>query len=331
MKKRAVLFSVAIVGLPLSACGTAPEPTANVVASESVGIASASGGIDGGCESQSTVGVCELSCGKPTTVKYVTVASSQVASLEKRGDGVCAPGASSCCIVPGSADAGAGEPSVCTNFETDSNNCGACGAVCPAAQSCVAGTCACPTGESLCGSACVTESSDTNNCGACGVVCAAGDTCTSGVCVAPCGAGQTLCGGVCENTQSDPSNCGACGTVCPAGSICDQGACNSNPSPQCAGETCSTFTSCDLDGTCGGSGVCGSTSTGGGICVNGATPCAGLTLCPGGSSDCSGGQVCFVNSCCGNPVCVPTSAFFGSGADPTPPATTGATIASPAP
>jgi hypothetical protein len=108
----------------------------------------------------------------------------------------------------------------------------------------------------------VTESSDTNNCGACGVVCAAGDTCTSGVCVAPCGAGQTLCGGVCENTQSDPSNCGACGTVCPAGSICDQGACNSNPSPQCAGETCSTFTSCDLDGTCGGSGVCGSTSTG---------------------------------------------------------------------
>jgi hypothetical protein len=74
----------------------------------------------------------------------------------------------------------------------------------------------------------------------------------------------------------------------------------------CAGQTCSTFTTCNPGSGCAFP-VCGSLAEGGGACVEGTTACSGLTNCTS-SADCSGG-LCLVNTCCGRPVCVNASAF----------------------
>ena len=90
-----------------------------------------------------------------------------------------------------------------------------------------------------------------------------------------------------------------------------------NPDPECAGQTCGTFTTCNPGGSCGFNGVCGSTASGGGLCIDGSTLCAGLADCAGGA--CAGGSICFVNSCCGRPVCVPPSQFCSNTESPSAP------------
>jgi hypothetical protein len=113
-----------------------------------------------------------------------------------------------------------------TNTSNDSKNCGACGNVCPSAQSCVAGACECPAGEAMCGAACVNESTDPNNCGACGNVCPSGGTCGNGTCPSPCPANEILCGGTCVDETTDPNNCGSCGNQCAGpGATCNAGVC----------------------------------------------------------------------------------------------------------
>jgi hypothetical protein len=67
------------------------------------------------------------------------------------------------------------------NLNTDPQNCGGCGRPCTGNQICGGGTCACPTGTTLCGGTCVNETSDANNCGACGHSCLGG-TCSGGLC-----------------------------------------------------------------------------------------------------------------------------------------------------
>jgi len=80
-----------------------------------------------------------------------------------------------------------GSPAVCRYTAGDSSNCGACSNTCTGGTSCTAGTCACPTGQTLCGAgssaACRDLLNDSNHCGACGRVCTAGATCASGNCV----------------------------------------------------------------------------------------------------------------------------------------------------
>lgn len=71
--------------------------------------------------------------------------------------------------------------------------------------------------------------------------------------------------------------------------------------PECAGATCGSFTSCSTNVDC----VCGSVAGGGGICVPGSTACESLQLCE--NLVCPPGSVCSVNSCCGDPVCIPLS------------------------
>jgi|HubBroStandDraft_1064217.scaffolds.fasta_scaffold49367_1 hypothetical protein len=127
------------------------------------------------------------------------------------GNVVCEAGGTTSCFAPtpNLCPASGGNPAFCTNFTDTASTCGGCtaagssplGVVCPAAETCQSGVCACPTaGQSLCSGACVALNT-TTNCGTCGNACAAGDTCTGGVCTVP-----------------PPTICPATGT-CPANSI----------------------------------------------------------------------------------------------------------------
>jgi hypothetical protein len=122
----------------------------------------------------------------------------------------------------------------CVNTQTDNNNCGMCGMVCPMGQSCQMGRCACPTGQTACGTppACVNLMTDRANCGMCGRACTVmGQTCTAGTCACPMG--QTACGSgtaaACVDLQTDASNCGMCGRACSRGTACIGGMCRGMP------------------------------------------------------------------------------------------------------
>jgi hypothetical protein len=127
---------------------------------------------------------------------------------------------------------------VCIDLQTDVNNCGACGNVCPEAQpgfdvGCAAGNCffmrerACAEGLSSCNGVCVNRQTDPANCGVCGNVCAAGEICFGGQCARDnrCAAGLTFCNGVCVDLLIDPANCGACGSACGILETCAGGVC----------------------------------------------------------------------------------------------------------
>jgi hypothetical protein len=128
---------------------------------------------------------------------------------------------------------------ICVDLQSDVDNCGACGHVCPEAQpgferGCVEGTCffqrerapACEPGLSRCSEGCVDLASDAANCGACGNACAAGEVCFGGVCAREhrC-APLTNCADVCVDLSADAANCGACGNACAADEICFAGQC----------------------------------------------------------------------------------------------------------
>jgi hypothetical protein len=80
----------------------------------------------------------------------------------------CCPTGTACCN------------GACTSLNSDPNNCGACGNVCPAsAPICNQGTCSgCPPW--------INFDWDNQNCGACGVVCPNNSACSFGVCGSIC-------------------------------------------------------------------------------------------------------------------------------------------------
>ncbi len=150
-----------------------------------------------------------------------------------------------------------------TNLSNDSNNCGACGKVCPEnfgymnlTSACVDGRCepSCrkkllyPSGfENFADCNKVLEdgceiniSTDANNCGACGNKCADGVACIDGKCGCP--PGFMLCAdpyatnGKCIDVRSDDANCGACGNRC--GTPADAGALPDNMVYACADSQC---------------------------------------------------------------------------------------------
>lgn len=82
--------------------------------------------------------------------------------------------------------------------------------------------------------------------------------------------------------------------------------CTIGPDPDCIGSTCGNFTSCNPGSGCG-SPICASIAEGGGACVEGTTSCDESASCST-SEDCPG-SLCFVDTCCGRPVCAPEGAF----------------------
>jgi hypothetical protein len=151
----------------------------------------------------------------------------------------------------------------CTNVQTDTQNCGACGTVCTSGQTCTAGVCACSAGLLNCAGSCV--SSDATHCGNCTMACT-GTTpvCSNNACSAGCVTGQTACtGGACANLQTDNGNCGTCGKVCSGGSTCNAGSCTCTVSgQQLCGSTCTDTTSNTANcGTCGHACTAGQTCT----------------------------------------------------------------------
>ncbi len=174
------------------------------------------------------------------------------------GSSLCAHcGAQACCN------------GICTDTNTDTNNCGQCGNACLPGPSpdCVMGLCGCS--------------------GFSGQACAAGDTC---------------CSNGCKNLLTDTSNCGECGKKCSAGQVCSNGTCScGSAGAQCTGtQICCpagspSATCVDKNTDNKNCGYCGNQCQNNGACVNGLCPTAN---CGPGGTPCPTGQQCCPNICC---------------------------------
>jgi hypothetical protein len=187
----------------------------------------------------------------------------------------------------------------CKNLNNDAANCGKCGAVCPAGQSCRAGACVAPPPmcmppTTMCPAGCRNLNNDEANCGACGKICPAGQTCMAGACKAPpppmCQPPTTMCPNGCKNLNNDEANCGGCGKACPAGQTCMAGACKAPPPPMCQPPTTMCPNGCknlnNDEANCGG---CGKACPAGQTCMAGACKAPPPPMCPGNQTMCPNG------------------------------------------
>ncbi len=193
------------------------------------GLGDCDGSVTNGCEtnlntSATNCGLCGRACSLANATAGCAAGACTVAS--------CNSGFANC-----NGTAGDGCE---VNTQSDSNNCGACGNVCPGGQRCSAGTCVstCPDGQNICGSSCVTTATDPDHCGGCSMVCSnnnvAARTCTASACSGACSTGFADCNSNlrtdgCEvNTNTNATHCGGCGMACSS----------SNVTPACSGGVC---------------------------------------------------------------------------------------------
>lgn len=194
--------------------------------------------------------------------------------------------------------------------ETDEQNCGECGVLCPSAgldcdqpQQCITGACVClgtsivpvcAPGFADCGAGCVDLASTKESCGECGNACAddplcpVPTVCVAGGCVCPgaapvCPPGGTPCGDLCVDASSDAANCGECGNAC-----ADDGVfCNGTAA--CVAGGCTQVAQ-----PCGAQG-CNESTHGCGVCDDPEFPC------PAGGSFCEGFLACERRACVVHP------------------------------
>jgi len=180
----------------------------------------------------------------------------------------------------------------CTDLATDPNHCGKCGDACGGTdgreESCNAGSCGCPEGESRCVSggnvACTNLKTDPQNCGECGNdVTAAGKTpahCVDGEAVpVRCNEYEAFCGNVCIDTNHNEANCGGCDMPCAAGEVCldtckaadDPTLCTNIQDNPCGSQNyfCSGSYYCDPQSQTASSNGC----------TQGPPPCVGIGIC----------------------------------------------------
>jgi len=239
------------------------------------------------------------------------VYSSCAGALPEAVCTLAAGGLGNCC---------SGQCVAAAGFQSDANNCGACGQACAPGSTCSAGQCtgtcgACPAGETSLGSC----------------VCFR-DTCTGATDDTPCARpgdqgtfplsypSGICCGGACVDFAFDPAHCGGCG-ACPANQFCfdyrcQAGASCSNPNQnqlcligsnqwgECCSGTCADVLNDNLN--CNG---CGETCPSNTTCQHSvcAYPDGGASQCTLSNpalpvETCPAGTFCFLGF-----TCVPTS------------------------
>ncbi len=142
---------------------------------------------------------------------------------------VCAGGKCSC--PSGKTQCG----NTCVDLYNDQNNCGACGTVCPSAQTCAQGICVCPTAGQLdycpASNICTNLDSDVTNCGTCGhTLPVTRDLQSPAGCICPHTDAILHLRQLCTDINNDPNNCGGCGNICSdcqtrTRLACNQGVC----------------------------------------------------------------------------------------------------------
>ena len=214
------------------------------------------GRAEDGCEARlDSLGSCG-GCGIECTNEHGATACSSTADGGQACVPTCALGYADCDLNPNNGCE--------TNIDTDSVNCGKCGAACPAnggTPQCQAGKCglsSCNSGFGDCsnaGSCSFNLNSDPKNCGSCGHQCSSEHgtpACNAGVCRIECDAGWGDCNAAVVDAGQPPEdgcetklneldsggsvpNCGGCGQVCTRRSLttvdvasCAMGVCARN-------------------------------------------------------------------------------------------------------
>ncbi len=163
---------------------------------------------------------------------------------------------------------------ICTDTNTDTNNCGQCGNACLPGPSpdCVMGLCgcsgnsgqACAAGDTCCSNGCKNLLTDSANCGECGKKCTGNQTCTNGQCScggSTCTGTQICCSNACVDKNTDKNNCGFCGNQCQGAATCANGLCTGNNNCGPGGTPCPTGQQCCPNVCC--------TTCLGGVCMDG--------------------------------------------------------------
>ena len=271
---RARAGAVVVVGLGLALLGGACSQGRQI--SSDAAISPVQTGTDAGLDGDASVAASDGPCGSQTDPKNCGTCGddcTRLANVAAGAAGVtCRAGA---CVIsaaacrPGFAHCSSRPDDGCETNVLDSQNCGACGVICPAATPlCAVGasgaacssSCAAPTPD-VCGGSCVDLKSDVKNCGVCGHDCgglpnvvrgASGIVCQGGACMVPpaaCVSGFAHCSPRpdegCEANLSSSATCGACGTIC------------SGAKPVCV--TTGDVSACGVSCTGTKTDVCGST------------------------------------------------------------------------